>query len=79
MSYGRIYIMSMSAVNLMLAVAVAIRFSAVRRQFGPTDEEEVPVLEYPLQVGFPGALRPRPHAPVASGSCVSAAQTSLGG
>ena len=27
------------------------RYSAVRRQFGPTPDEEVPVLEYQLQVG----------------------------
>ncbi|XP_053778960.1 peroxisomal acyl-coenzyme A oxidase 3 isoform X2 [Desmodus rotundus] len=32
-----------------LAVCIALRFSATRRQFGPTDGEEIPVLEYQLQ------------------------------
>nr|KAF6430629.1 acyl-CoA oxidase 3, pristanoyl [Rousettus aegyptiacus] len=47
LSGGRVFIMTMSAVNLKLAVSIAIRFSATRRQFGPEDGEEVPVLEFP--------------------------------
>lgn len=30
---------------------LCLRYSAVRRQFGPTPSEELPVLEYQLQVG----------------------------
>ncbi|XP_042528634.1 peroxisomal acyl-coenzyme A oxidase 3 [Dipodomys spectabilis] len=49
LSWGRISIIGMSITNLKLAVCIAIRFSATRCQFGPSEEEEVPVLEYQLQ------------------------------
>ncbi|MED6275626.1 acyl-Coenzyme A oxidase, partial [Characodon lateralis] len=49
LSGGRIYITRMALINLKLAITVAIRFSATRKQFGPNDREEIPVLEYQLQ------------------------------
>ncbi|XP_054058774.1 peroxisomal acyl-coenzyme A oxidase 3 isoform X2 [Rissa tridactyla] len=49
LSTGRILITAVSTTNLKLALSIAIRFSAARHQFGPTDEEEIPVLEYQTQ------------------------------
>ena len=51
LSAGRVGITSMNATNLKNAITISIRYSAVRRQFGP-GEEEIPVIEYQLQVQF---------------------------
>ena len=50
LSGGRVGITGMCTYNLKLCMPIAIRYSAVRRQFGPTEQEEIPVLEYQLQV-----------------------------
>ncbi|KAM6960287.1 peroxisomal acyl-coenzyme A oxidase 3 [Tautogolabrus adspersus] len=49
LSSGRMAISRIALTNLKLALTVAIRYSATRRQFGPKDAEEIPVLEYQLQ------------------------------
>ncbi|XP_046840854.1 peroxisomal acyl-coenzyme A oxidase 3-like [Xenia sp. Carnegie-2017] len=49
LSNGRVSITLMSTVNLKLCLTIAIRYSAVRRQFGPPGKEEIPVLEYQMQ------------------------------
>ncbi|VVC94362.1 unnamed protein product [Leptidea sinapis] len=50
LSGGRVHITSISTNYLQKAIVIAIRYSAVRRQFGPDDaDEETPVLEYQQQ------------------------------
>ncbi|XP_033891183.3 peroxisomal acyl-coenzyme A oxidase 3 isoform X1 [Acipenser ruthenus] len=49
LSGGRVSITRMGVINLKLAITIAIRYSATRRQFGPKDNEEIPVLEYQMQ------------------------------
>ncbi|KAK1175502.1 hypothetical protein AOXY_G164 [Acipenser oxyrinchus oxyrinchus] len=49
LSGGRVSITRMGVINLKLAMTIAIRYSATRRQFGPKDNEEIPVLEYQMQ------------------------------
>ncbi|KAM9425759.1 peroxisomal acyl-coenzyme A oxidase 3 [Pholidichthys leucotaenia] len=49
LSGGRVTITRMALINMKLALTIAIRFSATRRQFGPKDTEEIPVLEHQLQ------------------------------
>lgn len=35
---------------MILALTIAIRYCAVRKQFGPTENNELPVIEYQSQV-----------------------------
>ncbi|XP_068679915.1 peroxisomal acyl-coenzyme A oxidase 3-like [Montipora foliosa] len=49
LSGGRVGITSMAVTNLQSCLPIAIRYSAVRRQFGPPGKEEIPVLEYQMQ------------------------------
>lgn len=39
----------MNSAILLRAVTIALRYSAARKQFGPNDKEEYPVLEYQSQ------------------------------
>eukprot|EP00794_Sanderia_malayensis_P014290 gene14290-15777_t len=49
LSGGRVSITGHGVTNLKSALTIAIRYSAARKQFGPTDDEEIPVLEYQMQ------------------------------
>ncbi|XP_063238465.1 peroxisomal acyl-coenzyme A oxidase 3-like isoform X2 [Bacillus rossius redtenbacheri] len=49
LSAGRVSIIGSCTQYLTKAMTIAVRYSAVRRQFGPSDDEELPVIEYQLQ------------------------------
>lgn len=49
LSCGRVFIILKAVANLQCAVAIATRYSGVRKQFGPNGGEEWPVLEYQSQ------------------------------
>lgn len=49
LSMGRVGIVGMSVANLEKALTIGIRYSAARRQFGPPNEQELPIIEYQLQ------------------------------
>jgi len=50
LSNGRVTIVGICLAYLINAITTAVRYSAVRKQFGPEDGNEFPVLEYQLQV-----------------------------
>lgn len=47
---GRVSISIICTHYMSLAMVIAICYSAVRKQFGPTEENELPVIEYQAQV-----------------------------
>ncbi|UYV61380.1 ACOX3 [Cordylochernes scorpioides] len=49
LSMGRVSIVDSCCVILRKAIAVGIRYSAFRRQFGSKDGQELPVIEYQIQ------------------------------
>lgn len=53
LSGGRVNICSISNTYLLLAISIALRYSASRKQFkDENDAEELPILEYQSQVSF---------------------------
>lgn len=52
LSGGRVSIACICETLGVKALTIAIRYGAVRKQFGPTSEEEVPVLEYQTHVSY---------------------------
>lgn len=50
LSGGRVNITVMVESYGVKALAIAIRYAAVRKQFGPNENEEVPILEYQSHV-----------------------------
>lgn len=49
LSSGRVTITSICAALASIAIVIAVRYCAVRRQFGPSEFEEWPVIEYQAQ------------------------------
>lgn len=56
LSNGRVTITSIASNYAVIAISIAIRYSAARKQFGPPNSDEWAVLEYPAQ-----QLRLFPH------------------
>lgn len=50
LSAGRLAIAQESTNTLCCAITIAIRYAAIRRQFGSQEDEELPIIEYPLHV-----------------------------
>ncbi|KAL0271876.1 UNVERIFIED_CONTAM: hypothetical protein PYX00_005049 [Menopon gallinae] len=48
LSAGRLAITQECTNSLCCAITIAVRYAAVRRQFGPENKKEMPILEYPL-------------------------------
>ncbi|KAI4461789.1 electron transport oxidoreductase [Holotrichia oblita] len=48
LSTGRVNITHIAYIYLSKAITIAIRYAGVRKQFGPDDKEELPIIEYQL-------------------------------
>ncbi|XP_017770521.1 PREDICTED: peroxisomal acyl-coenzyme A oxidase 3-like [Nicrophorus vespilloides] len=46
LSEGRLKIISLCTAFLIKAVTIAVRYAAVRKQFGPSNQEEISIIEY---------------------------------
>jgi acyl-CoA oxidase len=51
LSNGRVTLTSSSNCFMNMALTIAVRYSAIRRQFGSEDGNEIPIIEYQLHVG----------------------------
>ena len=49
LSLGRVSIVLQCCANLQTAITISVRYSCIRKQFGPNDDTEWPVLEYQTQ------------------------------
>lgn len=52
LSAGRVSITNLCGVYAGKGITIAIRYAAVRKQFGPKDGEELPILEYQTHVSI---------------------------
>lgn len=52
LSAGRVNITVIVEAYGTKALTIALRYAGVRKQFGPNDEEEVPILEYQAHVSI---------------------------
>lgn len=50
LSAGRVAIMQECTNNLITGITIAIRYAALRTQFGPHNGKELPIIEYQLHV-----------------------------
>lgn len=50
LSHSRLMIMFICTSYLSKAITIGVRYAAVRKQFGPTEDSELPIIEYQLTV-----------------------------
>lgn len=52
LSNGRVGLTFYAHCFMLQALTIAVRYAAVRRQFGPSPGNEIPILEYQLHVNY---------------------------